>query len=294
MHNAHQKLRRAGRRGIPEIRLVRFLARRRSACAASSNGTNAIYRGILTGYNKAFLVDDSQRRRLISEDPKSADLLKPILRGRDIRRYRARWAGFWLIATHNGFGDVPAVRVDEYPAVKRHLDQFYNKLEERYDQGSTPYNLRNCAYHAEFAVPKVLWIELADRGRFAYDDTGTLADVTAFILTGALGKYLCGILNSQPVQWFLQHSAPTSGMGALRWKKAYLLHLPIPDADLDQRQRLIRLVDRVLQAKDADSLADTSDIETEIDHQVFTLYGLNALETAAVTSQVAAHTPDSM
>ena len=255
----------------------------RLASPASIFWPNAIYYGIKTGYNPAFIIDSSTRDRLAAEDPRSKEILKPILRGRDIQRYRASWAGLWLIATHNGYGDVPAVSIDEYPAVRRHLDQFYDRLEKRYDKGKTQYNLRNCAYHAEFAAPKLLWIELADRGRFAYDDTGTLAEATAFMLTGAPAKYLCGILNSQLVQWFLQHSAPTSGMGALRWKKAYLLHLPIPDADLDRRQRLISLVDRVLRAKGADSLVDTSDIETEIDQQVFRLFGLNAVEVGAIT-----------
>ena len=252
----------------------------------------AIYRGILTGYNKAFLVDDSQRSRLIAEDSKSAEILKPILRGRDIQRYRADWAGLWLVSTLPSL----AIDIDDYPAVKHHLLSYgRDRLEQsgrqlpdgRRARKKTPhrwFELQDtCAYHAEFAAPKLLWIELADRGRFAYDDTGTLAEATAFMLTGAPAKYLCGILNSQLVQWFLQHSAPTSGMGALRWKKAYLLHLPIPDADLDRRQRLISLVDRVLRAKGADSLVDTSDIETEIDQQVFRLFGLNAVEVGAIT-----------
>ncbi len=97
----------------------------------------SIYYGIKTGYNPAFIVDDATRNRLVAEDARSAEILKPILRGRDIRRYRADWAGLWLIATHNGYDDVPAVRIEEYPAVRRHLDRFYPKLEKRYDKGRT-------------------------------------------------------------------------------------------------------------------------------------------------------------
>ena len=141
-----------------------------------------------------------------------------------------------------------------------------------------------CAYHAGFAAPKLLWIELTEQGRFAYDDTGALAEATAFILTGAPTKYLCGILNSPLVRWFLQHTAPTSGMGTLRWKKAYLRNLPIPYASPDGRHRLIRLVDQVLRAKDADPLVDTSGIEAEIDQQVFKLYGLEAMDIGAITA----------
>ena len=239
------------------------------------------------------MVDDSQRSRLIAEDPKSAEILKPVLRGRDIQRYRADFAGIWLVSTFPSLN----LDIDDYPAVKRHLLSFgkarLKQTGRRLPDGRrarkrTPhrwFELQDtCAYHAEFAVPKLLWIELTDRGRFAYDDTGTLAEATAFMLTGAPAKYLCGILNSPLVQWFLQHNAPTSGMGTLRWKKAYLLDLPIPYANLDCRQRLARLVDRVLRAKETDSLVDTSDVEAAIDDQVYELYDLDPGEIRAIKS----------
>ena len=88
-----------------------------------------INRGILTGYNEAFIIDDKTKDALVAADPRSAEIIKPILRGRDIRRYRARWAGKWLIATHNGYGDVPGINARGYPSVKLHLDQFYPQLE---------------------------------------------------------------------------------------------------------------------------------------------------------------------
>ena len=105
-----------------------------------------INRGILTGYNTAFIIDEETRQRLIAENPNSADIVKPILRGRDIQRYRAQWAGQYLIDTHNGYANVPAVSIDDYPAIRKHLDGFYRQLERRQDKGRTPYNLRNCAY----------------------------------------------------------------------------------------------------------------------------------------------------
>ena len=110
-----------------------------------------INRGVLTGYNEAFIIDDATRNALIAEDPRSDEIIKPVLRGRDIRRWRARWAGKWLIDTHNGYDDVPAINVAKYPAVKQHLDQFLPSLKRRQDQGRTPYNLRNCAYHEDFS-----------------------------------------------------------------------------------------------------------------------------------------------
>ena len=109
---------------------------------------NEIYRGITTGRNEAFIIDNQTKEALVAEDPKSAEILKPALRGRDIHRYQADWVGLWLIDTHNGYEDIPAIDVDEYPAVKSHLDNFYARLERRYDKGRTPYNLRNCTYTA--------------------------------------------------------------------------------------------------------------------------------------------------
>ena len=171
--------------------------------------------GIKTGYNAAFIVPNEVRDRLIAEDPASEDILKPILRGRDIRPYRAQWAGLWLVDTHNGFGKTPAVDVTAYPAIKRHLDRHRTAIAKRQDKGATPYNLRNCAYHEEFNKEKVIWIELVDEGRFAYDATGMLVEATAFIMTGTHVKVLCAVLNSSLARWFLLRSAPTSGLGTL-------------------------------------------------------------------------------
>ena len=85
-----------------------------------------------------------------------------------------KWQGLWLIDSHNGHGSVPAINVDNYPAVQSHLDRYYEQLAKRYDKGSTPYNLRNCAYHADFAKEKLLWMDMSDRkARFAYEDGET-------------------------------------------------------------------------------------------------------------------------
>ena len=111
-----------------------------------------IYRGVLTGLNEAFIIDTETKERLCAEDPKSAEIIKPILRGRDIKRYQADWAGLWLINSQNN----PPINIENYPAIKNHLDAFYPQLEKRQDKGVTPYNLRNCAYLAEFEKEKIV------------------------------------------------------------------------------------------------------------------------------------------
>ena len=172
-----------------------------------------INRGILTGYNKAFIIDDATRRTLVEKDPNSADIIKPVLRGKDIRRYKAKWARLWLIDTHNGYGDVPTIDIDDYPAVKAYLDWFYPQLQKRQDKGKKPYNLRNCAYHEEFAKEKLFWMELSDEGRFAYSDAEMYCRDTGFMMTGEALKYLCAVLNSSIITWHIQNIALTTGMG---------------------------------------------------------------------------------
>ncbi len=117
----------------------------------------SIYYGIKTGCNEAFIIGNETKEELVREDPKSAELIKPILRGKDISRYKANWGGLWLIDTHNGYGDVPPVNVDRYKSIKKHLDNFYPELKKRQDKGVTPYNLRNCAYHEEFLHDKIVY-----------------------------------------------------------------------------------------------------------------------------------------
>ena len=234
--------------------------------------------GIKTGYNQAFIIDDVTRQALIEEDPKSADIIKPVLRGRDIQRFRAQRASLWLIDTHNGYRNVPAINIDDYSAIKNYLDTFYSELEKRNDQGITPYNLRNCAYHQEFAEEKLIWIELVEDGRFAYDDSGIYCEATSFIMVGECLKYLCAMLNSKLIGWFLQHTAPTSGMGTLRWKKVYVEAIPIPKIPVAEQSPFIHLVNDILRAKTDNLEADISGQEVEIDRLVYQLYDLTEEE----------------
>ena len=214
-----------------------------------------ISRGVITGYNAAFIIDDSTRDALISEDPRSADIIKPILRGRDIQRYRAKWAGLWLIVAK--FGSYKTLP-QEFPAVYKHLLQHEHKLRAR---GQCRYtrsrkstrgvdylgqhhwleldNNPQDSYLEMFAKEKLFWIELVESGRFAYDNSGIFGEATTFVLTGSGVKYLCALLNSTLVRWFLQQTAPTSGMGTPRWKKVYVETIPIPKISASEQRPFI-------------------------------------------------------
>ncbi len=112
--------------------------------------------GIKTGYNEAFIITTEKRDEILSncanedERKRTDELIRPILRGRDIKRYGYDWANLWLINTHNGIkGKLDRIHIEDYPAVKAHLDQYWDKISTRADKGDTPYNLRNCAYLEE-------------------------------------------------------------------------------------------------------------------------------------------------
>ena len=144
----------------------------------------SIYRGILTGFNDAFFIDGKTREKLIAEDPKSEELIKPLLRGRDINAWVTENEQY-LINPHNGIKErnIAPINIDEYPAIKKHLDQFIDKLIKRGDKGDSPYNLRNCAYLEEFAKPKIMYPNMTSVFPFTYDETGSFGNDKSFIIT---------------------------------------------------------------------------------------------------------------
>ena len=241
-----------------------------------------INRGVLTGYNKAFIIDDATRRTLIEEDPNSTDIIEPVLRGRDIQRYQAKWAGRWLIATHNGYGHRPPVSVGNYPAIKAHLDRYYPQLEKRQDKGRTPYNLRNCVYYDEFSKEKLFWMDMSPESRFTYSDTEMYCNNKGFIMTGGPLKYLCAVLNSSLITWIMKNTARTTGMGLMQWEKFAVQRLPIPKITAAKQRPFVKLVDSILKAKASNPDADTSYLEWDIDRLVYDLYGLTEDETTAI------------
>ena len=120
--------------------------------------------GIKTGCNDAFIIDSEKRKEILAncidddERVRTAELIRPILRGRDICRYGYKWADLWLINTHNGIkGRKERILIENYPSIKQHLDNYWNQIESRADRGDTPYNLRNCVYVDEFSKPKIVW-----------------------------------------------------------------------------------------------------------------------------------------
>ena len=192
-----------------------------------------IYRGVLTGLNDAFIIDKAKRDELIAADPKSAEIIRPVLRGRDIKRYHYEFADQYMIATHNGYkyDDTvfPRVDVEKYPAVKEWLSSFEPKLSERADQGDTPYNLRKCAYMGDFSQPKIMWGEISDKAKFAFDKEGLfVAPNSVFMLLGSSLPELTAYLNSDLAEYAFSTMGTTTGMGTVRWQKQKVELIPVP------------------------------------------------------------------
>ena len=187
----------------------------------------------------------------------------------------------WLIDTHNGYGDVPAVDIDDYHAIKAFLDGHYERLANRYDKGRTPYNLRNCAYHEQFGREKLFWADMAPNGRFAFSERETYCNNKGYIMTGGSLKYLCAVLNSSIITWWVRNMAATTGMGLTEWTIVTVERLPIPKIEADRQATLVNLVDRILRSRTLDQ-ADTIDLNAEIDSLVYDLYGLTEEERRAV------------
>ncbi|MBF0556243.1 MAG: Eco57I restriction-modification methylase domain-containing protein, partial [Nitrospirae bacterium] len=236
--------------------------------------------GIKTGLNEAFIIDRETRDRLVSEDPKSTEIIKPILRGRDIQRYGYEWAGSYLLQTGYDL-NIPKL----YPAIFEHLKQFELRAKKRDDQGKNWWNLRSCVYYKDFEKEKVVWIELVDDGRFAYVEPGIYTEATTFLMTFEHPKYLVGLMNSKIVNWYFDGICGESGVGTNRWKKFYVEAIPLPIITTTTQQlatSIESLVDRILTTKKDNPKADTAALEKQIDEMVYALYGLTPEEIAIV------------
>lgn len=231
-----------------------------------------IYRGILTGYNEAFIIDGKKKEELIAEDPKSAEIIRPILRGRDIKRYGYAFADLWLINTHNGIKErgINPINIEDYPAIKTHLDLFYPLLVKRTDKGNTPYNLRNCAYMDDFYKPKMLWAETMRVHKNTFDkyprfglDIGDscLSDKTCFFATGSDICYITAILNSFIGKYLCYQSVSILDDGGFLMQKIFIEKISIPAANNETVNKIVKLVE-----------SRPPDFENEIDCIVKNIY----------------------
>ena len=218
-----------------------------------------IYRGVLTGCNEAFIINTDKRNEILAnckdeaERKRTEELIRPILRGRDIKRYGYNWAGLWLINTHNGIkGKLPRVNINDYPAIKAHLDKYWDKISKRADKGDTPYNLRNCAYMEDFDKPKVVYMEIQTNNPkegypfpcFSFDYKGCIALNTAYIMCSDKIdiRYILGVLNSKMGNFLVKLYVTQLQERQFRMLAQYVNKFPIPNPSKDQLTQVASLV----------------------------------------------------
>ncbi len=249
-----------------------------------------IYRGILTGFNDAFIIDTETKERICKEDPKSTEIIKPILRGKDIKRYKAEWAGLWLINTHNGYKDeqgkkIEPIKISNYPAIKKHLDQFYPQLEKRTDKGVTPYNLRNCAYLKEFEKQKLIYPNMTLFLPFVFDGNNFYTNQKCYIITSKTLnlKFANAYLSSKLAAKWLRENCPELQGGTRELSKVFFENIPIPQFSQVIESLFVKKLDKILSLKSEGK--DTTALEQQIDNLVYKLYELTYQEIKAIDSE---------
>ena len=203
------------------------------------------YRGLLTGLNDAFIIGKDEKDCLIAQDTKSKELIKSIYEGKDLQKWCNIPLEKYLICTHNGYDEVPSIDVELYPAIKQYLDSFEPKLSNRYDKGSTPYNLRNCAYQSLFYETKIIWGNLQNSNKFGWDDKGTIISAPACMLP-VNNKALLAVLNSKIVWTFLTTICVVRNGGYIEVKPQYFEQIPIPPLEGELYESLESLADTML------------------------------------------------
>jgi len=266
-----------------------------------------IYYGIKTGLNEAFVIDSSTRDKLIAEDPKSAELIKPFLAGKDIKRYQPPCSERYLILIPKGWTNQKSGGVKDawkwlqsnYPEVASHLKQFSEKAQKRYDKGEYWWELRACDYYAEFENVKILWPGISSEiTAFALDENGYYGnDNNQLIISN--NRFLLGILNSKLTRFLLINRCDKVQGGFFRLKMIYIEKLPLRTIDFSdpseraQHDKLVSLVDNMLelQKKYHETRMERDKeiyerqikiVDAQINGLVYDLYGLTEEEIKIV------------
>ena len=250
-----------------------------------------IYRGVLTGYNDAFIISSDKREEILSncktedERKRTAELIRPILRGRDIKRYGYDWAGLWLINTHNGVkGKYPPIDIKDYPAVKQHLDLYWDKIKKRDDKGVTPYNLRNCAYMDDFFKPKIVYGQFQDGAEYSFAEAGVFLSSNEYMLIthDYSSKCLLAFLNCKTSEWLLGNITGNLGGNSKIGQKSNFLKLSVAQLSKKEQAEFDVVVDKILQARK--SYQDTTVLEYQIDKAIYKIYGFSETEINEIES----------
>lgn len=236
----------------------------------------------MTGYNEAFIIDGKKKDELIAEDPKSAEIIRPLLRGRDIKRYSYEFADLYLLfipwhfPLHNDSSIVGAsleaekAFENQYPAIYNHLLQHKIGLSNR-NKAETGiryewYALQRWGanYWEDFYKQKIVWGEISDRTKFSIElDGNYINEATTFLMVGDSLLYLVGYLNSKLSEYFFSKIGTTTGVGTVRWKKFTVEQLFVPQLNSEKQKKyesiVLEIINRVSLNQDYTDLTKTID-----------------------------------
>lgn len=249
--------------------------------------------GIKTGFNKAFVIDQPTRDALVAQDAKSVELLRPWLRGRDIKYWKPQWQGQYLVSIQNSGdsdstnpwrfetseSDARVVFRSSYPAIHEHLSEYENELRKRSDQGRFWWELRPCAYFEQFSQPKIMWPEIVAQPKFAMDVNGSLANNKVFFCVG-LGEAELALMNSSVGEFLVRMTCPILDSGSVQMMLQYLWNFPIPEISQQQRVELSDSARLHLQGE-----------ESNLDDLAATIYGLKANDLQLMQQWLATKRP---
>ena len=255
-----------------------------------------IYRGILTGYNDAFIISTEKRDEILGtcesdeERQRTADIIRPILRGRDIHRYGTEWANLWIISTF------PALHynIENYPSLKAYLlsiglekleqtgkEHIINgqKIKSRKKTNNKWFETQDSiSYWDDLSKPKIIWGEISDKSKFFLDDEGCYyPEATTFLMTGSHLHLLLAFLNCKLSEYLFSKIGTTTGVGTVRWKKFKIEKLPVPRTlPKIAEERIISLSQKASSLR-SDGL-DSSETEHLIDCEIYSVFELTQEE----------------
>jgi adenine-specific DNA-methyltransferase len=238
-----------------------------------------INRGILTGYNDAFIIDRHTKESLIAKDPKSAEVLKPILRGRDVQKYYYENSELWLIGTFPSRN----YNIDDFPAIKDYLLTFGKRIEQSGEKGSRKKTSGrwfetqdSIAYWEDFAKPKIIYPNMTKFLPFSLDLNGNYLNDKCFILSGEKLYFLTAFLNSKLFKFCFSDAFPELQGNSKEIKKFILEEIPV--VAIKDETPFYKKVEKILALKKQNHLVDTTELENEIDQLVYKLYELTPEE----------------
>jgi methylase of polypeptide subunit release factors len=231
-----------------------------------------IYYGVKTGFNEAFVIDGAKRAELIKEDPRSAEIIKPLAVGKDIKRWRIEVKDRFLIFTKRG------INIDNYPAVKTHLSQWKEELtpkktgKESKGRASGNYEWYELqaspAETLRFEMPKIIYPVICQSANFAYDLNSAYTNDKAFIIP-TNSPYLAAVLNSKTVWEFITGTCSPLQGGFYEMRRVYMERIPIPRATPKEQEEIAALAQKCLDAKGVGCEAWEAEIDAKVERLYF-------------------------